>query len=54
MYDREELQAEKEDRERDNEEDIETRANLAKGDGKKMNEYRDKIAEEMWADYIHR
>lgn len=47
MYNREELQAEREDRERDNEEDIKTRANLAKRDGKKMNEYRDKMAEEM-------
>ncbi len=36
----------------DNEESIETKANLAKGDGKKMNEFRDRIATEMWQDYI--
>lgn len=29
-----------------------TRANTAKGDGRRMNEFRDKIAEQMWQDYI--
>lgn len=47
VYNREELQAEREDRERNNEEDIKIRANLAKEDGEKMNEYRNKMVEEM-------
>lgn len=53
IYDRKQIHAEREDQQRDNEDYIETRANLTKGDGKKMNEFRDKMAEEMWQDYIH-
>lgn len=52
MYDREKKLAEREDRERDSKSDIEIRTNLAKGDGKKMNKYQEKIAEQMWQDYI--
>lgn len=35
-----------------NRDNIETKANLAKEDGRKMNEFCDKIAEEMWQDYV--
>lgn len=54
IYDREELQVEREHKEKDNEKDIKTKANLVKGDRKKMNEYQDKMAEKRWTKYIHR
>ena len=31
---------------------METKANSAKGDGRRMNKFRDKMAEEIWQDYI--
>lgn len=33
------------------EERIQTAANHSKGDGKKMNAFRERIAQEMWQDY---
>lgn len=33
------------------EEDVGTRANIAKEDGRRMNEFGDKSAEQMWQDY---
>lgn len=55
IYDREEELAEKErgsSSENVLEEDINTHANTSKGDGKRMNEFRDKLAEQMWQDYM--
>lgn len=50
IYDRE--QGELDERLDDDEEIVETNPNLAKGDGRKMNEFRDRIATEMWQDYV--
>ena len=50
IYDRE--QGELDEGLDDNEESVETIANLAKGDGRKMNEFCDRIATEMWQDYV--
>ena len=52
MYDREQIQAERDDRFEKDGIDMETRANFAKGDGRRMNEFRDKMAKEIWQDYI--
>ena len=52
MYDREQIQAERDDSfERDGI-GMETRANSAKRVGRRMNEFCDKMAEEMWQEYI--
>lgn len=34
------------------EENVNTHANTSKGDGKRINEFRDKLVEQMWQDYI--
>ena len=52
MYDREQVQAERDDRFEGDKIGIETRANSAKGDEKKMNKSCDRMAEKMCQDYI--
>ena len=52
MYDREQVQAERDDRFERDRISMETRANSAKGDGRRMNEFCDRMVEEMWQDYI--
>ena len=53
MIENKHKQKRRDDRFKGDETGIETRANSAKGDGRKMNEFRDKMAEEMGQDYIH-
>lgn len=50
IYDRE--QGELDEGLDDDEESVETRINLAKGDVKNMNEFRDRMTTEMWQDYL--
>lgn len=38
----------------DDEESVETRINLAKGDVKNMYEFRDRITTEIWQNYVKR
>lgn len=47
MYDKKQVQAKKNDKFEEDEIDMKTRTNFAKKDGKKMNEFCDKMAEKM-------
>lgn len=52
IYDRE--QGELDEGLDDDEESVETRINLAKGDVKNMCEFRDRMTTEMWQNYVKR
>lgn len=54
MYDKRELLTKEENREINGEDNIKTRVNLAKEKKRKINEYWDKIVEEIWENYIYR
>lgn len=52
MYDREQVQAESDDKFEGDRIGMETKANFAKRDGRKMNEFCDRMTKKMWQDYI--